>query len=177
MSRRRGTPSAVWRVTPALLERLDERLGPPLDAYVRGWQVWLEPHGPRGETLEWRLHPPAGFRLPRGIDHNDLFDLVLQGLVAVENPATDPLPLGQERRTLATIWEVLEVFPAYGDDIAAEQLAASAAGVLGGYPPDAAGLADHDRLGDLWKGKRGAFSVGAALLTQLEPYEPQRETR
>jgi hypothetical protein len=168
----RGTPSAVWRVTPALVERLDERLGPPLDAYVRGWQVWLEPHGPGGETLEWRLHPPAGFRMPRGINHNDLFDHVLQALAEAAEPATEPLAIGQERRPLAGVWEVLEVFPAFGDDVPPERLAAGASEVLGGWAPDAAGVVDHNRLGDLWKGKRGAFSVGEALLDQLAPYDP-----
>jgi hypothetical protein len=168
----RGIASAVWRVTPALIERLDERLGPPLDAYVRGWQVWLEPHGPGGETLEWRLHPPAGFRMPRGIDHNDLFDVVLQGLAEADDPAEAALPVGEQRLPLAAIWEVLEVFPAYGDEVAPHRVAAAAAEVLGGWGPDVAGRADHDRLGDLWKGRRGAFSVGAALLEQLDPYEP-----
>jgi hypothetical protein len=172
-----GTPSAVWRATPALVERLDEHLGPPLDAYVRGWQVWLEAVGPQGETLEWRLHPPAGFRMPRGIDHNDLFDLVLQALAEAEAPAQDPLPLGRERLPLARVWEVLEVFPAFGDDIEPRALARSAAAALGGWPPDVAGRADHDRLGDLWKGARGAFSVGAALLDQLDPYDAGTEAR
>ena len=169
---RRGNPSAVWAVTPGLVERLDERLGPPLDAYVRGWQVWLEPCGPDGETLEWRLHPPAAFAMPRGIDHNDLFDLVLQAFGEVGAPASDPLPVGDELRPLGTIWEVLEVFPAFGDDLDPTTLAATASEVLGGWPPLAAGFADHDRLGDAWKGSRGGFSVGAALLDQLDRYEP-----
>jgi hypothetical protein len=168
----RGTPSAVWRVTPSLVERLDERLGPPLDAYVRGWQVWLEPHGPGEETLEWRLHPPAGFKMPREIDHNDLFDLVLQALSEAAGSDGDVLAIAAERCTLTQIWEVLEVFPAYGDDLSPGEVADAAAAALGGWPPDAAGYADHGRLGDLWKGRRGDFSVGAALLEQLDPYDP-----
>jgi hypothetical protein len=173
----RGTPSAVWRVTPPLLERLDEQLGPPLDAYVRGWQVWLEPHGPGGETLEWRLHPPARFTMPRGIDHNDLFDVVLQALSEAGEARGGTLPVGTERRTLAQIWEILEVFPAYGDDLTPEEVARAAADALGGWPPEVAGFADHDRLGDLWKGGRGDFSVGAALLEQLDPYDPGTSAR
>ena len=172
MRGRSGTPSCVWRVDPALIERLDACLGPPLDAYVRGWQVWLEPHGPDGATLEWRLHPPAGFRMPRGINHNDLFDLVLQGLADSDDPAADPLPLGKARLRLADIWEVLEAFPAFGDDIPPDELALICTRALDGRAPDAAGRADHARLGDRWKGSRGAFSVGAALLETLEPYEP-----
>ena len=168
--------SCVWRVDPPLIELLDSCLGPPLDAYVRGWQVWLEPHGPGGETLEWRLHPPAGFRMPRGIDHNDLFDLVLQGLAEVDDPATDPLAIGSERRTLTSIWEVLELFPTFGDPVSPRTLAAIGTGVLGRVP-DASGYADHERLGDLWKGRRGDFSVGAVLLEVLEPYDPDAPGR
>jgi hypothetical protein len=63
---------------------------------------------------------------------------------------------------------VLEVFPAYGDDVEPAALAAAAAAALGGRRPDAAGYADHDRLGDLWKGRRGDFSVGQALLEVLD---------
>lgn len=177
MAQEHGTPSAAWRATPGLVERLDERLGPPLDAYVRGWQVWLEPNGPDGETLEWRLHPPARFRMPSGVDHHDLFDLVLQGLAEVDDPMHDPLPIGGESLPFGAVWEVLEVFPAYGDDLHPQRLAHAAAVVLGGWPPDAAGRVDHDRLGDLWKGKRGDFSVGAALLAQLDPYDADRPTR
>lgn len=164
---RRGTPTCVYRVDAALLELLDASLGPPLDSYVRGWQVWLEHNGPAGERLEWRLHPPARFRLPRGVNPHDLFEVVLQGLADVEDPATDAFPAGTEHRTLGGTWEVLEVFPADGDDIDPVALSAAAASVLGGRPPDAAGRADHDRLGDLWKGSSGDFSVGAALLQTL----------
>lgn len=157
-----GTPTVVYRVDPALVELLDACVGPPLDSYVRGWQVWLEPNGPAGLTLEWRLHPPAGFRMPRGVDPHDLFDVVLQGL-----PAGEPVRTGAERRRLAEVWEVLEVFPAFGDDVAPDALADAVAAVLRGRRPDAAGHADHDRLGDLWKGRRGDFSVGRALLEQF----------
>lgn len=173
MARDRGTPSCVWRVDPDLVERLDTHLGPPLDAYLRGWQVWLEPHGPNGATLEWRLHPPAGFRMPRGINHNDLFDLVLQALADVDDPAGARLPLGDERLPLSAVWEVLEVFPAYGDEVQPRELAVIGTTTLG-RAPAAAGYADHDRLGDQWKGSRGAFSVGAALLEALDPYESEQ---
>lgn len=152
----------MYRVDADLLERLDRGLGPPLDAYVRGWQVWLEPNGPAGETLEWRLHPPAGFHVPAGVDHNDLYDVVLQGLADAGND----IPVGAERRGLHELWEVLEVFPAYGDDVEPSALAGAAAEVLG-RTADACGRVDHDRLGDLWKGRRGDFSVGRALLETL----------
>jgi hypothetical protein len=164
-----GQPVAtcVYRVDPALIELLDACLGPPLDSYVRGWQVWLEHNGPDGERLEWRLHPPARFVMPKRVNPHDLFDVVLQGLADVDDPMSDAFAAGDERRTLGQIWEVLEVFPAHGDDIKPESLAGAVTATLQGRRPDAAGHADHDRLGDLWKGKRGDFSVGAALLQTL----------
>lgn len=165
MSAEMGIPTCVYEVDAALIELLDARLGPPLDSYVRGWQVWLEDNGPGGETLEWRLHPPAGFRMPRGVDPHDLFDVVLQGL---SEPGED-FAAGDERRTLAQVWEVLEAFPAYGDDPEPAALVAAVTDAMGGRRPDAAGRADHARLGDLWKGTRGDFSVGQALLETLDP--------
>ena len=163
------TPTCVYRVDPPLVEALDRHLGPPLDSYVRGWQVWLEDNGPAGERLEWRLHPPARFRMPAGVNPHDLFEVVLAGLAEAADPARDLFPVGREQRSLPQVWEVLEVFPGFGDDVPPAQLAAAAAAVLGGRTPDAAGYADHERLGDVWKGRRGDFSVGAALLEVLTP--------
>lgn len=162
------TSTCVYRVDAALVELLDERLGPPLDSYVRGWQVWLEPHGPEGETLEWRLHPPAGFRMPRGVNPHDLFEVVLQGLSAADTPDREDFAAGKERRTLAQTWEVLEVFPTFGDPITADELARIAGEVLG-RAPDAAGVVDHERLGDRFKASGGDYSVGQALLAALDP--------
>jgi hypothetical protein len=167
----RTTPTCAFRVDAALVELLDERLGPPLDSYVMGWQVWLEDNGPGGITLEWRLHPPAGFRMPRGVNPHDLFDVVLQGLAEVEDPERDAFATGRERHTLAEVWEALEVFPAYDDPTDPAALAAAAAAALGGRHADTAGRVDHGRLGDLWKGarSRGGFSVGQVLLGELPP--------
>jgi hypothetical protein len=157
------TPTCVYRVDAALVELLDACLGPPLDSYYNGWQVWLEDNGPAGERLEWRLHPPARFRMPRAVNPHDLFEVVLQGL----GERGSAFPAGREQRTLAQVWEVLEVFPAHGDPVDPEALADAAARALGGRRPDAAGRVDHERLGDLYKGRRGDFSVGQALLEAL----------
>ncbi len=158
-------PSCAYRVDASLIEALDTHLGPPLDAYLMGWQVWLEEHGPGGATFEWRLHPPARFRMPRGINHNDLFDVVLQGMADIEDPTAQPFAVGKEQLTLPQIWEVLEVFPVFEDDpVSTEQLVAVAAAALGGRRPDHAGLVDHVRMGDQWKAARGDFAVAGVLL-------------
>ncbi|MGI8574737.1 MAG: hypothetical protein ACR2MA_05215 [Egibacteraceae bacterium] len=161
------TPSCVFRVDAALIERLDERLGPPLDSYVSGWQVWLEDHGPDGATLEWRLHPPAGFAMPRGVNPHDLFELVLQGISEVEAPDTEELELGRERLRLRAVWEVLEIFPTFGDELEPRAVSATVVSAID-RAADAVGYVDHDLLGDLYKGRRGDFSVGEALLAQLQ---------
>ena len=163
-----AVPTCVYRVDAALIEAHAARLGPPLDSYVRGWQVWLEAHGPRGATLEWRLHPPAGFTMPRGVNPHDLFGEVLAALAEADDPDGDALPLGEERRDLGGVWEVLEVFPTFGDPAEPSEIVAVAAEVLG-WRADAAGEADHARLGDLFKGHAGDFSVGRALLSTLDP--------
>ena len=162
------TPTVVYRVDPSLVERLDERLGPPLDSYVRGWQVWLEDHGPRDARLEWRLHPPAGFRMPRDVNPHDLFDVALQQLADSDDPAVAQLAIGTRWMRLQEVWEVLEVFPAHILDVTVDELVHATTSVLD-RRPDAAGMVDHDRLGDLYKSRRGDFSVGQALLGQLEP--------
>lgn len=163
------TPTCVFRVDAALVELLDQCLGPPLDSYVRGWQVWLEPNGPGEAVLEWRLHPPARFRMPRDVNPHDLFDVVLQGLADNNSDASLAFTAGREQLRLDQVWEILEVFPAYGEALTPEAVAAAAAAALDGRQPDVAGMADHDRLGDQWKGSHGDFSVGRALLESLPP--------
>lgn len=165
------TATCAYRVDAGLVELLDRNLGPPLDSYVRGWQVWLEPDGPGGATLEWRLHPPARFRMPRGVDPHDLFGVVLQEVSDADGP--DPeIMLGGQRRPLTAVWEVLEVFPTFNDPVTPDELVAAAADVLDGRRPDVAGQVDHDRMGDEWKGRRGDYSVGGVLLSSLPPVSP-----
>ena len=79
-------PTCVWRASPELLLALEERFGPPVDAYVNGSQVWLREDGPGGTTVEWRLHPVAGFRRPQGVDTYELFDLVTEALASGADP-------------------------------------------------------------------------------------------
>lgn len=152
----RLVPTCVWRATPELVLALDGRFGPPVDAYVNGSQVWLRDDGPGGVALEWRLHPVAGFRRPPGTGTYELFETVADA-VAVGRPT--PVPL--ER-----LWDGLEAFAAYGEEVEPATLAAACAESLG-LAPDAAGLADHDRIGEKWERSGGSVSIVEALLSQL----------
>src|SRR5205823_9465968 len=109
-----------------------------------------------GATLEWRLHPVAGYRMPAGLSHYDLWEQVVGALSAGAAPGD--LPLGTERRALGSLWEGLECFAAYGDEIEPAPLAAAASAALG-RPPDVNGLVDHEGIGQAWEHARGAVSI------------------
>ncbi len=150
-------PTCVWRATPEVVIALDARFGPPVDAYVNGAQVWLR-EGPSGSTLEWRLHPIAGYRRPEGVGTYEVFEAVADAL-AQDGPP--PAPLG-------SLWDGLEAFPAYGEEIEPAPLAASCAEELG-VAPHASGLVDHADIGNRWEASQGQTSIVAALFAQLEP--------
>jgi len=150
------TPACVWRATPAVIVALDERFGEPVDAYVNGAQTWLRDDGPAGIALEWRLHPVAGYRKPSGLDIYEVFAAVA---LALETGAEPPAPT-------ESLWDGLEVFPAYGDEVEPAPLAAAAESALG-IEPDRAGLVDHDAIADEWERSRGAMSIIDALFVQL----------
>ena len=81
--------------------------------------------------------------------------------------------VGAGRRRPTRLWEGLEAFPAYGDEVEPATLAAACTESLG-RPPDAAGLADHQGIGDAWEQSGGQVSIVAALLEQLTPARPER---
>jgi len=143
---------------------LDERLGPPVDSYVNGSQTWLTDDGPGGTALEWRLHPVAGYRIPAALSHYDLWECVVSALSAGADP--EDLALGTERRALRTLWDGLECFPAYGDDVEPAPLASAAATALG-RPPEAVGLVDHARIGAAWEADPDRVSIVDSLLAEL----------
>ena len=149
--------TALWRVTGELLLALDEHFGEPVDAYLNGAQVWLRHDGPGGEVLEWRLHPVASFRRPAGVDAQELLATVVYSLRTDTEP---PAPID-------TLWEGLEAFPAYGDELEPAPLVAACTAVLG-IAPDAYGVVDHDRVGDQWERSSGRTSIVADLRAQLE---------
>ncbi len=155
--------TAVWTISPDLVLALDAQLGLPVDSYVNGSQTWLVEAEP--VTLEWRLHPVAGYRPPAGLSTYDLWETVVAQLSARGDPHA--LHLGKEVRPLTGLWDGLECYAAYGDDIEPQQLVTSATAMLG-RPPDRFGLVDHDRIGDAWERTGGTVSIVALLLADLE---------
>ncbi len=151
-------PTCVWRISPQLVVALDDRFGEPLDAYVNGSQVWLRDDGPGGITLEWRLHPVAGFRRPPSTATDELFSSVALAIARREQP---PAPPDQ-------LWDGLEAFPAYGEEAEPALLRLATTESLG-LEPDAVGLVDHGSIGDAWERSRGKVSIVDALLAQLSP--------
>jgi hypothetical protein len=146
----------VWLATPELVVALDGRFGEAVDAYVNGSQVWLRDDGPGGMTIEWRLHPVAGYQRPPGTGTYDVFSRTALALGTGRQP---PAPLDR-------LWEGLEAFSAYGEEIEPAPLSAAVTSALGA-PPDACGLVDHDVIGDAWERSGGRTSVISALLAQL----------
>ena len=150
-------PTCVWRITAELVAALDERFGDPMDAYVNGSQTWLRDDGPGESALEWRLHPIAGFRRPPSVDsHYDLFAAVALAVATGDTPPAEP----------AELWDGLEAFPAYGDEVEPAPLAAACHAALG-IAPDACGLVDHERIADAWEASGGSVSIVDALLAEL----------
>src|SRR3984957_11636007 len=108
--------AAVWRVRPEVVVALDDRFGEPVDAYVNGSQVWLRADGPGGITLEWRLHPVAGYRRPPSTGTYEGFSSVALAPAAGAEPAAP----------LERLWDGLEVFAAFGEDVEPQPLATAA---------------------------------------------------
>ena len=154
--------TAVWWVTPELVTALDGQLGAPVDSYVNGSQTWFSGEE---QTLEWRLHPVGAFRMPAGLSHYDLWERVVDEIEA--GRSIEALELGGETRPLATLWDGLECFPAYGDDLEPATLSGRATGLLG-IAPGLCGLVDHDKVADAWEATKGAVSIVRLLGDQLQ---------
>ena len=152
----RLTPTCVWRISDALVLALQERFGDPVDAYVNGSQVWLRDDGPGDATIEWRLHPVAGYQRPEGVDTYDVFTSTA---LALAQGVAPPASCDQ-------LWDGLEAFAAYGDELEPATLGAATTEALG-VPADACGLVDHQRVGDEWEKSGRTTSIIDALLTQL----------
>ena len=150
------TPTCVWVASPEVIVALDGRFGEPVDAYVNGSQVWLRDDGPGGMTIEWRLHPVGGYQRPAGVGTYDVFSLTA---LALGTGQPSPAPL--ER-----LWEGLEAFSAYGEEVEPSPLRAAVTDALG-IAPDACGVVDHDVISDAWERSGGKTSIVGALLAQL----------
>jgi len=166
-------PTAVWKISPELVLALDEHLGPPVDSYVNGSQTWLvgdEPDKgiPDGDSdaliLEFRLHPVSGYRPPAGCSHYDIWETVVTELTQGTDPQA--LRIGTEVRPLIGLWDGLEAFPAYGEEIEPARLASVATATLA-LAPDRSGLVDHLAIGDAWERAGGKVSIVALLVDQL----------
>jgi hypothetical protein len=153
--------TALWPISPGLVNALDERLGAPVDSYVNGSQTWFTGED---EILEWRLHPVAAYEAPKDLSHYDLWEKVVDELHA--GAAADALTLGGTTRALASLWEGLECFPAYGDDLEPATLSRRATEALG-VAPELCGLVDHDSVGDAWERANGTVSIVELLTAQL----------
>jgi hypothetical protein len=153
---RRLVPAAVWRARAEVIVSLDERFGEPLDAYVNGSQVWLRDDGPNGLPLEWRLHPVASYVCPNGVGTYEVFSATA---LALETGADPPAPLDK-------LWDGLEVFAAYDDELEPQTLRGAVTLALG-IEPDASGLVDHETIADEWEKSGGAVSIVDDLLRQL----------
>jgi hypothetical protein len=150
------TPTCVWKATAELVIALDDHFGEPTDAYVNGSQVWLRDDGPGGITIEGRLHPVPGYRRPATTGTYEVFSTTA---LALATDSTPPAPLEQ-------LWEGLEAFAAYGDELEPATLATAVTEAIG-IPPDASGLVDHRAVGDEWERTGGGTSILSALLDQL----------
>lgn len=160
--------TCVFGVDRALVLALERVLGPPIDSYLNGWQVWLEPYEELLDRdgapveLEHRLHPPPGFTQPEGLSHHDLWETAVEQL----SEGATQLQLGAEQRPLEALWVVLEVYPAFGEDVPPAALGAAVEERLG-RPALACGTVDHGRLGARWKATKGDFDLPGALLDEL----------
>ena len=91
--------------------------------------------------LEWRLHPVAA--LPATGEHRHLRGLLGYGAGPVDRVPRHPAPLDE-------LWDGLEAFAAYGDDLEPQPLAIAAGRALG-IEPDACGLVDHEAIAAEWE--------------------------
>ncbi len=100
----------------------------------------------------------AGFRAPSGVSTSDLLPAVALALAVGDDP---PAPA-------ESLWDGLEAFSAYGEEVEPAPLAAAVTAALG-IPPDAAGLVDHAVIGSTWEMRNRQTSIVEALFEQLEP--------
>jgi hypothetical protein len=146
-----AVPCCVWRTTGSLLGVVLESLGDPVDSYVNGSQVWIDDDGPNGVGIEWRLHPVAGYVRPEGQTTSGVFADVATGATAL-----DPMLL----------WDGLEAFPAYHEEIDVGALREWVVARIG-VEPTASGRANHDAIADRWERSGRQTSIVNELIAEL----------
>ena len=67
---------------------------------------------------------------------------------------------------MRSLWDGLECFVAYGEEIEPAPLAQAATEAVE-QAPDASGLVDHDRIGTVWEQAEGTVSIVDMLLAEL----------
>jgi hypothetical protein len=150
--------TAVWLVSSALIVALDEHLGEPVDTYVNGSQVWLRPDGPRGITIEYRLHPVGGYERPTGLKTDEVFSRVALALATGEAPIATP----------ETLWGGVEAFVAFDDEGPLEPAGLAQIGLEAfGIPADHFGHADHERIAVRWQQSDRRTSIVDDLVAAL----------
>ncbi len=94
----------------------------------------------------------------------DLWELTVTALSNGADPAA--LALGPTTVALTELWEGLECFPAYGDELEPATVVRRAEELVP-IAPDASGLVDHQAVGDEWERTEGSASIVELLRRQL----------
>ena len=111
--------------------------------------------------VEWRWNGACTrWLLTGGPQPPESYEVFPATALALATGGTPPAPLDE-------LWDGLEAFAAYGDEVEPGPLAAAAARALD-IGPDAFGLVDHESIADEWERASGGISIVSGLLRQLE---------
>ena len=177
-SRRRREPRAmrvattVWRMSPELdrarSTRASARRSTATSTARRPGSPTPAPAPP---PLEWRLHPVAGYRPPKGVGP---YDAVGRGHRTARR--------GRRRRRRCRSATNAARSHRCGTDSSASPSTSSTSSrrrsprantEMLGRAPDAVGLVDHERIGSVWERARGGVSIVALLLEELRNQLPR----
>ena len=158
--------AAVWRARPDLIVALDDRFGEPVDAYVNGSQVWLREDGPGRDRAGVAVAP--GRPLPAADEHRDLRGLRGHG-PGPGNGGTAPAPLTE-------LWDGLEAFAAYGEELEPRPLAVAASRGPRDRTRRLRAWSTTSTIAAEWERTSGSVSIVADLFRQLKAAAPASRT-